>query len=83
MKTLKQYIIDEIDMDIYEITDKQNKKHFAIKYDCLQDIAINIVKYFSLSGVGQRSELLSDTKCDKFNEEVEQLKNDLGSSGNW
>ena len=83
MKTLKQYIIDEIDMDIYEVIDKDNKKHFAIEYDCLEDIATNIVKYFSLCAVGKCSELLSDTKCDKFNEEVEQVNNYLGSSGNW
>jgi len=81
MKTLKQYIIDEINMDVYEIIDKENKKHKAIDYDCIEDIAENIVKYFSLCGVGQRSELLSDKKCDKFNEEVEQLKRDLESRG--
>ena len=70
MKTLKQYIIDEIDMDIYEVIDKDNKKHFAIEYDCLEDIATNIVKYFSLCAVGQRSELLSDTKCDKLKQRL-------------
>ena len=42
-----------------------------------------LTKQLILSGVEQRSELLNDKKCDKFNEEVEQLKNDLGSSGNW
>tara|TARA_R110001599_G_scaffold240188_2_gene439727 strand:+ start:412 stop:645 length:234 start_codon:yes stop_codon:yes gene_type:complete len=41
------------------------------------------VEQFLLYNVGQRSELFNDKKCDKFNEEVEQLKNDLGSSGNW
>lgn len=63
MKTLKQYIIDEIEMDIYEIIDKKGKKHKAIDYDYIKDIANNIVKYLSLCAVGQRSELFDEKKC--------------------
>jgi hypothetical protein len=51
------------------------------KFKNLFEEAVN--EQFFLHIVGQRSELLSDEKCDKFNKEVKQIKNDLGSSGNW
>lgn len=69
---LTEFEIDNLIKD--NILLKERVKQLKIDKEKLKE-------QLTLTDVGQRSELLSDTKCDKFNEEVEQLKNDLESRG--